>query len=185
MVIAKKTKDGVLVGYSAASSYVDMTARDILLDENQPFWRVDGTEDTYVCASCASRTVDILRYNDEIFKSAKNGVSIVKDVVPKMKALLSENDALINNGETDVGILIIKGNRIFKVSQYFVVNEADDFADMLSSSCFQGAMEEYRGEGELNSILNSYRLAEQMQLRKYFPLTIFNTSTKESTVYYN
>ena len=184
MLIAKKTDKGFLVGYSGTNSYVDMVDEDILLPENQAFWKVGGTDDVYLFASGASRGFDVLKYNDELFKRTKNGVNVVRDIVPKMKELLEKNDALINGKEWDNELLLVKGRKAFTISRVFIVTEVENFLTVPRNAYVEGAMEANEKKGPLGAILAAAKTKERMVQKRVFPLTVFNTETKESKVYY-
>lgn len=184
MVIAKKTKDGVLVGISAVDSYIDMTIDDIMLDENQHFWKVSETEELYVFAAHASRAADVLRYNDEIFKNINNGISIVKNTVPKMKELFAKQGILIDGKEWDNQLIIVNGKSIYKISRYFVVSEEDSFVCTPKSAYFEGTIEESSNDSEEMSILKGFGVIEQVNMRKLFPVTIFDVKNEKYTIHH-
>ena len=185
MVIAKKTKDGVLVGISAVDSYIDMTIDDIMLEENQHFWKISDTENMYVFASHASRAVDVLRYNDEVFKGAVSGISVVKNVVPKMKEILDKQGLLIGGKEWDNQLIIINGKSIYKISRFFVASEEETFACVPRSPYAEGAIEETKGESDEKVILSVFKTTEEMNMRRLFPVTIFDVKKEKYTVYHD
>ena len=92
MVVAIKKDDKISVGITVCDSLVDMTEKDLSLMENIPFWKVKGTKDCYVFAEDLTYGVDLLRYNDHIFKNITDGNSIIVDVVPQIKEILTENN---------------------------------------------------------------------------------------------
>ena len=184
MVIAKKTDKGFLVGYSGTNSYMDMIDEDILLPENQAFWQVRDTDDVYLFATGASRGFDVLKYNDELFKRTKNGINIVRDIVPKMKELLAENDALINGNEWDNELILVKGKKAFTISRVFIVTEVENFLTVPRNAYVEGGMEANKQKSPLGAILSAAKTKERMVQKRVFPLTVFNTETKESKVYY-
>ena len=56
MIVARKKDDRIMVGLSITDSWTEMTERDLVLEENIPFWKVRGEKDCYVFAEDARRT---------------------------------------------------------------------------------------------------------------------------------
>lgn len=92
MIVAVKKNNNIVVGISTTDTYSGQTERDMLLQENVPFWKVGGTDDCFVFADASSYTSDVLRYNDDVFKGITDYNSLLVEVVPKMKELLAEKD---------------------------------------------------------------------------------------------
>ena len=96
MVIARKDGDRIVVGSTVADTLIDMTERDLSLLENIPFWKVKGEKNCYVFAEDLTFATDLLRFNDYVFKNITDGNSVITNVVPKIKELLSKYSQIIN-----------------------------------------------------------------------------------------
>ena len=184
MVVAVKKDDKITVGITVCDSLVDMTEKDLSLMENIPFWKVKGTKDCYVFAEDLTYAVDLLRYNDHIFKNITDGNSIVVDVIPKMKELLSNYSRVIDGKRWGSQLLILKGNKMFIVGNYFVVSEADDFVGLGYDTYLLGGLSEMREEDPRENILFAIRNLNRMKSRNLFPVMMFDNQTKKKKFYY-
>ena len=184
MVVAVKKEDGIVVGISGRDGLGDMTTRDYTLEENIPFWKVKGVKDCYVFADSSNFAVELLRYNDAIFKGISDGKSIVGNVVPKMKALWSEYGQVMDNKEWDGQLLIVKDGKAFVVGRYFTVSEVDDVAAFWQTNYLLGGLEEKRELPETERILFAVRNLCAMKSKHLFPMMVFDSKTKKKKWYF-
>ena len=184
MVVAVKKEDGIVVGISARDGLGDMTTRDYTLEENLPFWKVKGVKDCYVFADTSNFAVELLRYNDAIFKDVSDGHSIVANVIPRMKALWSEYGQVFDNKEWDGQLLIVKDGKGFVVGRYFTVSEVDDVAACWQQNYLLGGLEEASALPETERILFAVRNLRQMRSRELFPMLVFDSKTKKRKWYF-
>ena len=185
MVIARKDGDRIVVGSTVADTLIDMTERDLSLLENIPFWKVKGEKNCYVFAEDLTFATDLLRFNDYVFKNITDGNSVITNVVPKMKELLSKYSQIINGKEWDSQLLIIKDNKMFTIGHYFTVSEVDEFAGLGYEQYLLGGLEESRDKSLEESILFAVRNLNRMRCRNFFPLMLFNSKTKKRKVVFN
>jgi hypothetical protein len=185
MIIATKKGNDVTVRLSICDSSANMTEKDLALTDNIPLWRVKGEKDCYVCCEDNTYSSDILRFNDYVFKGVTDGKSIIENVIPKMKDLLGRHDRLLNGKEWLNQMLIIKGDKVYKIGNYFTVFEIDDYAVLGYESFVIGALDETRDKDATESILESLRNMNRMKNRQFFPITIFDTSSKKKKVYFS
>ena len=183
MIIALKKEKGFLVGSSICVSSFGMTDRDLSLPENVPFFKVNGTKDCYVGTCYFRRSSDLIRYNDYIFKDVTNGESIIKNVLPKLKALLLENGQLKNNNWNN-SLIIIKGDKIYVINRFLTVEEKE-FA-VLGSFVFLGGVYQAQEEGldAETTIKQAVKIAERVDNRRYFPVVLTDTTTNKRKVIY-
>ena len=184
MVIAVKRDDKIVVGLSACDSFINMSEKDLSLMENLPFWKVKGTSDCYVFAEELSLSVDLLRYNDYIFKNITDGNSIINNVVPKMKELLSKYSQVVDGKEWHNQMLIIKGNKLFTIGNYFTVSEADDFVAFSYEPYVIGGLSETCEKEISESILFALRSLNRTRCKNLFPIMLFDYQTKKKKFYY-
>ena len=184
MVIAVKKDDNVVLGVSICPGCSSMSDKDLSIAENLPFWKVKGEKDCYVCAEDMSYDADLLRYNDYIFRGISDGKSILENVLPKMKDLLSKHNLLLNNKEWENQLLIVKGGKMFKISNYFCLSEVDKQVALGGETYVLGALDVLKEQEPTESILQAYRGFDRMRNRQNFPVTIVNLKTKRHKVYY-
>ena len=185
MVIARKDGDRIVVGLTVADILIDMSERDLSLLENIPFWKVKGEKNCYVFAEDLTFATDLLRFNDYIFKNITDGNSVITNVVPKMKELLSKYSQIINGKEWDSQLLIIKDNKMFTIGHYFTVSEVDEFAGLGYEQYLLGGLEESRDKPIKESILFAVSNINKMRCKNLFPLVLFDSKTKKRKIYYN
>lgn len=185
MIIARKDSDRIVVGSTIADSLIDMTERDLSLSENVPFWKVKGEKNCYVFAEDLTFATDLLRFNDYIFRNITDGNSVITNVVPKMKELLSKYYQNINGKEWYSQLLIIKDNKMFTIGHYFTVREVDEFVGLGYDSYLLGGLEENKDKSLEESILLSVRNLNRMRSRNLFPLVVFDGKTKKRKVIFN
>ena len=184
MVIVVKENDIVTVGISVNECYKDMTDKDLTLKENVPIWKVNGTSGCYVIAEDTGFSIDLLRYADYIFKDVTDGDSVVTSVVPKMKELFNALDLIDKEGAWASRLIIIKNNNVFRIGNYFTVDEVDSQCVIGLADYVNGGLEEFKDLPPTERILNSVRGLQQLRNRKIFPITIFDTKSKKRKVYY-
>ena len=184
MIVAIKKEDKVVVGMSICDGSIDMSSKDLALADNMPFWKVQGEKDCYVCTEDLTYSADLLRYNDYVFKGITDGKSVVEKVLPKMKELLGKRNLLVNDKEWHNQMLIIKGNKIFRITNYFCVSEVDDYTAMGYENYLQGSLDATSDFEPTESILMSVRNTVRLSNRLLFPITIFDSKSKRKKVYY-
>ena len=185
MVVARKEGDRIVVGSTVADTLIDMTERDLSLLENIPFWKVKGEKNCYVFAEDLTFATDLLRFNDYVFKNITDGNSVIRNVVPKIKGLLSNYSQIINGKEWDSQLLIIKDNKMFTIGHYFTVSEVDEFVGLGYEKYLIGGLEESRDESLEESILFAVRNLNRMRNSNFFPLVLFDSKPKRRKVIFN
>lgn len=185
MVVAMKNDDRIVVGITMCDTFIDMSTRDLALAENIPFWKVKGTKDCYVFAENLTFSVDLLRFNDGIFKNVTDGNSVITGVVPKMKELFGKYSRVIGKDEWDSQLLIVKGNKMFTIGHYFTVSEIDEFAGLEYEPYLLGGLEESKGKDLKESVLFAVRNLNRMRSRNFFPLMLFDSKTKKRKIVFN
>ena len=184
MVVAVKENDIITIGVTSNENLTYMTDKDLSLKENLPFWKVNGTTGCYVVAENAKFSVDLLRYEDWVFKDVTDGNSIITNVVPKMKELLNAVELISKDGEWESRLLVIKDNKMFYIGNYFSVNEIDSLCVLGFDDVVLGGLEEFKDLPPKERILNSVRGLEILKNKRFFPITIFDTKSKKRKIYY-
>ena len=184
MIIAVKKEDEIAVGISICDCSADMTEKDLSLADNLPFWKVKGEKDCYVCTDDLSYVTDLLRYNFYVFRGISDGKSVIENVLPKIKDLLSKHNLLIKNREWTNQLLIIKSGRIFRITNYFCVTEVDDYTALAGESMVLGVLDSMGVNQPKENILTAIRHVGRMRNKTLFPITLFDYKTKKKKVYY-
>lgn len=185
MVVAVKKDDRIVVGVTVCDSLIDMTDKDLSLDENIPFWKVKGNKDCYVFSEDLTLATDLLRFNDYIFKDVTDGNSVIETVVPKMKELLSKYSRIIGKDEWDSQLLIVKGDKMFTIGHYFTVSEADNFVGLGYEPYLLSGLEETKDISAQESVLFSVRNLNKTKSKNLFPLVLFDSKTKKKEIFYD
>ena len=184
MLIAIKDKDRIVAGLTMANMYVETTENDILLDDNIPFFKVRGNKNCYVLISSACFAADLLRYNDFIFKDVTDGESVIKGVVPKMRALLEEYDQILDDKSWESNLVIIKDDKAYSVNVYFVVEEISDYCAFLDQRYIDGTMFDTQGLDPVERILTAVKTVSKTKFSQYFPLIVFDSKTKKKQIFH-
>ena len=185
MLVAKKQDDRIVVGVSICDHFCECAEDDLYLDENVPIWKVKGEKDCYVFADKSSLSVNLLRYNDNIFKGITDGRSVIEKVVPKIKSILDAHSRLIGANEWGDYLLIVKGNKMFTINEHFNVCECDDVATLGYLPFLIAGLEECKEASPEQSILSTVKGLERLRNKKLFPLVTFDTKTKRRKIHYN
>ena len=184
MIIAIKKDNEITVGHSICDSSANMTEKDLSLSDNLPFWKVKGEKDCYVVTDDVNRASDILMFNDYVFRGITDGKSVIENVLPKLKKLLDKNNQIIKGKEWPNILLIIKGDKLFKINNYFCVNEIDDYTAVYCEGLVLGTLDSTAELEPTERILRAVRLVDRMRGKQTFPISIFSTKTKRKKVYY-
>ena len=183
MIVAVKKENTFAVGVSISDSSIYMTERDLSLRSNLPFWKIKKVKGMYIGTKTLSFTTDLLRYNEQIFIDAIDTKSIVEKVIPKIKSLLVKYSLLINNREWDNQIVIIYNNRFFRITNFFEVDELDEYVILGDDAFIKTSLDLSKNKSSSERILNAVRDLCRMKNKQLFPLTVFNSANKISKVY--
>ena len=121
MVTAIKRDNNFVIGITSKDLFVDMTEKDVSILENLPFWKVKGVKNCYVFADGIDFPIELLRYNDYIFKGITDAKSVIKNVLPKIKEILDVYGCILERKRWDNQILILKDDKLFQVCYDFPV----------------------------------------------------------------
>ena len=107
----------------------------------------------------------------------------MQNIVPKIKEILGEYFCLTNGKRWDSQLLIIKGNRMFTINDYFIVTEIEQSVALGYTPYLNSGLEESCDMTAEESILFSVKGLETIQNIKLFPIVTFNTKTKKKKVH--
>lgn len=182
MVIAVKKDEKIMVGSSICDGCTQMTDKDLVLDENIPFWKPKNTKNCYVFAEDACMETDLLRYNDEIFKGVCDFDSIIANVIPKMQALLRRYYLISEDKSWGSQLLIIINGTMVTIDHYFVVTKFKNFVSLGADYVMCGAIEEMQDASLEERMIFAVKTTEQAFNKRLFPMVIRDMQTKKRKV---
>lgn len=126
MIIAIKEQDGVVLGYTNADSWNKLALQDYVDEENVAIrFSKNGTAFAF---SGMDGLSDALCYDDEFLNLEITPRSIVRDVIPYIKAKMKAiNKPLAENGSWGNALVISDGTHIYDISPKFGFFEADEY----------------------------------------------------------
>lgn len=174
MIVGVRRGDRVLVAVSLCGVFSGLDERDLILEENLPFFRVG--EDCIVFAEELTYAVDVLRIHSDIFDGVTDGLSVMRQVVPKMKEVLEEYGCSDRGRLWYGNLLLIKGGRMFSISSNFTVSEPDEFVTFENEQHLRGGIEAAQDLDGSEQILFAVRSCGRMKCANYFPLALFDVT---------
>lgn len=181
MVIAVKKGEEIVVGISTIDNYGGMTAKDKLLADNVPCWKVYGEDDCFVFSDRATLISDVLRYNSHVFRGITDYNSVVNKVVPKIKDLLSGMNCLLQDEIMNTKLVIVKGNKVYFINYDFMVADIDEWVATDRREYIGGAYEVSKHLSPEDIVLFAYRNAVGYDSNP-FPLIVFDNHSKKQRV---
>lgn len=185
MVVAIKDNGRILLGVTVADISRYISDNDLINEENLPYFKVRGEADCVVCYAGAGLEVemDVLKFNDKIFRGITDAKSILQDVVPEIKELISPYKGINKEGHMKDSVYIVKGDRLFEITRHFIVHEVDYLA-MGYEDVVIGILETVEGLSGEEKLLAVARGIYKLCTKKTFPFIIFDTKTKKRKVFY-
>ena len=156
MLVAIKETDKICVGATIADDAINMSSRDMLLDENVNVWAISDVEGWYMVCSRYNPAIDLLRYNKGLFTQEITYQSILLHTIPKMKQILGER-GLIQEKCWNNALLIVNKEKGFLIDSYFYLSELYDF-------CVEGS----RVEVARGSLAYTKNLSAKMRICEAF-----------------
>jgi hypothetical protein len=186
MVVVVKEKDRVLLGVTIADISRYISKNDLINEENLPYFKVRG-EDCFVCYAGGGLEIemDVLKYNDKIFRNITDGNSILQNVIPKLKEIIEPYMGINADGVMKDCVYIIKGNRVFLITRNFIVHEIENFNCVGNDDVVSGIMETIPSLSGEEKLLTVAREVYDLCGIRSFPFIIFDAKTKKRKVFYN
>lgn len=184
MLIAIKDDKEIKIGMTIKESYVNMEDADIFQKENVPYWTIKDKGICHIFADTLSFSVDLLRYKEDIFKDITDGMSIIKNVIPKIRKVLDEYLCYSGKNAWNNQLLIVKNKKMFLIDTNLIVIEVDNQIATDYEPYALGTLEEYKDLEKDKRIIESYKIIEKMRNCKLFPIMLIDPK-KEKIEYYN
>ena len=185
MYIAIKDKNTTYVGVSNVESLVNMSVKDMLLDENINVWNIAGHKGWYAVCSRFYVETDLLRYSKGLFDKKITYQSLLSYTVPKMKEILEER-GLVKDRCWYNEFLIVSKDKAYIIDGYFCVCEMIDF------SIADGREDIARGCVEFNKdmptkqrICEAFHSVEAMRGKKNFPVVVLDIATGKKETWWS
>lgn len=185
MYIAIKDKNTTYVGVSNVDSLVNMSTKDMLLDENMNVWKIVGHKGWYAVCGRSYAETDLLRYSKGLFDKEISYQSILSCTIPKMKKILEER-GLVKDRCWYNELLIVSKDKAYIIDGYFCVCEMLDFsiADA-REDIMRGSMEFNKELPARKRICEAIHSVEEMRGRSRFPAVILDVATRKKETWWS
>ena len=177
MYIAIKEKQKMYVAVTNSEYLVNMSAKDMLLDDNLTLWKVVGRKGWYMSTSRCNPTTDILRYAKGLFAKEITYQTLLAHTIPKMKQLLGERD-LIKDKYWYNELLIVNKDKAYVIDGYFCLREVVDF-DVCDARAdvIRGCLEFNKNLPAKVRICEAIHSVEEMRGKSHFPAVLLDVAT--------
>lgn len=179
MIIAIKEQDKVVVGYTNTDKWARLTDKDYLDQEN---CAIRFTENgTLFACPIMDRTSDLLLYNDELLGKEITPKTIVREIIPKIKELLKQNNRPIEeDGNWKNALYICNNEHLYHIDTHFRFSEVEDY--MCNGYCVEtlkSVLDDTIGLPAKERIIKAVSFASKLHKENLFPLIITDTKTKQ------
>lgn len=186
MIIALKDKDSVYVAASIEGTYTAFHVDDILSQDNLKLWRSFFDDKTLIASlSAGSPGVDNVRYTDfDALKKPLNNDIIIREFIPALKDVFTQRN-ILDSGELWHDFLIARDDRAFVITPKFEVCEVEDFEAVGRSDSEDvafGYLQMSKEFDPIDRIVGAFKLVEESEGRRHFPIVIMNTTTQDRIV---
>lgn len=183
MIIAVKEKEGVVFGYTNRQSLASLALKDYVDEENVPmgFFK-NGNAFSF---SILNRQSDIFCYDEEFLKMEPTPKSIVREIIPYIKAKLIENGCANEEGSWKNALVISDGEHIYGVDTEFNFYEVEDFAThSFSSAAIKSCLDATKDMDAEKRIVCATVFLEDVYGDQLFPIAIMDVKSKERKCVY-
>ena len=153
--------------------------KDYVLTENLPFFEVKDKKGVFMFFHKLTQEVEVFRYATELFAEEVTFESIVKHTIPKMMAILDDNDLLDEENTTweNTAIIVCNG-KVFSITTLFeVIEETDYFTRGINHVMTLGCLASDETLPIKNRLANTIYLLQKIEAIDLFPVTLFNVKT--------
>ena len=185
MFVAIKDGKKMYVGASSADSLLDMSRRDMVLEENVALWEIPRHPGWYIAGERFYVEMDRLRYADNLFTQKINYQSLLSHTIPKMKELLTSY-GLVKDRSWENELLIIGKDKAYGIDSYFCVTEIEEFTMAgFRSDIMRGCLEFTKGMPAKTRICEAIHSVEEMRGRCNFPAVILDVETGRKEIWWS
>ena len=185
MYIAIKEKKKMYVAVTNSEYLVNMSAKDMLLEDNLTLWKIAGRKGWYMATARCNPTTDVLRYAKGLFAKEITYQTLLAHTIPKMKQLLGERD-LIKDKYWYNELLIVNKDKAYVIDGYFCLREVVDF-DVCDSRAdvIRGCLEFNKNLPAKVRICEAICSVEEMRGKKHFPAILLDVATGKKEAWWS
>ncbi len=185
MFVAIRDGKKMYIAASSVDSLLDISRRDMVLEENIALWEIPGHPGWYVVGERFYVEMDRLRYAKDLFARGITYQTLLNYTIPKMKALLSSY-GLVKDRCWENELLIVSKNKAYGIDAYFCVTEMDEFAMAgFRSDIMRGCLEFTKNMPAKARICEAIHSVEEMRGRCNFPAVILDVETGRKEIWWS
>lgn len=179
MIIAIREKDRVVVAFSGLDSWCNVAEEDYVDEENIAI-RFSKSGKIFGCGAL-NRVCDVVLYDEEILQANITPSTIVREVVPRIKDCLKENEvALDSEGRWKNALVICDNKNIYDIDPLFGFYQADDYVcHGYSVEILKSVLDATSTLPAEERIIKAVSFASLMSKESLFPFVITDTKNKK------
>ena len=185
MYIVIKEKKKMYVAVTNSDYLVNMSATDMLLEDNLTLWKITGRKGWYMSTARCNPTTDVLRYAKGLFAKEITYQNLLAHTIPKMKQLLGARD-LIKDKYWYNEVLIGNKDKAYVIDGYFCLREVTDF-DVGDSRAdiIRGCLEFNKNLPTKVRICEGIHSVEEMRGKNHFPAIVLDVTTGKKETWWS
>ena len=185
MFVAIKDGKNMYVGASSADSLLDMSHRDMVLEENVALWEIPDHPGWYVAGERFYVEMDRLRYAKDLFAQEITYQSLLSYTIPKMKDLLT-GYGLVKDRSWENELLIIGKDKAYGIDSYFCVAEMGEYTMAgFRADIIRGCLEFTKGMPAKARMCEAIHSVQEMRGRSNFPAVILDVTTGRKEIWWS
>lgn len=185
MFVVIKEKKTTYIGVSNRTFLCDMSAKDMLLEENISVWKIARRKGWYMVCSRLNPATDILRYAKNLFDKEITYQSLMRYTVPKIKKILEERGLVKDRYWYNEAVIVSK-DKAYAIDGYFCVREVTDFdvADA-REDIVRGCLEFNRDLPAKARMCEGIRALEEARGKGCFPAIVLDVAMGKREAWYS
>ena len=185
MYIAIKENNKMYVATTNSEYLVNMSAKDMLLDENVTLWKIAGRKGWYMATERFNTATDVLRYAKGLFAKEITYQSLLAYTIPKMKQLFAGRE-LIKDKYWYNEVLIVSKDAAYIIDGYFCLHEVTNFevADA-RNDIIRGCLEFNKNLPAKVRICEAIHSVEEMRGKNHFPAILLDVELGKKEVWWS
>ena len=185
MVIALKENDKVYAAVSANAALVNMSRKDMVLDDNLPIWKIPGHKGWYVMCTKLLPMVDVLRYTDGLFAKEITHQSLIRYTIPRMKEVLGER-GLIKEKNWANTALIFSAEKAYVLDAYFCLSELYEMeTNGVQFEITRGSLEFTKGLPPKVRLREAFVAVNESRGKDVFPVVCMDAESGKKEIWWS
>ena len=185
MFVALKDEKTAYVAYTNVDSLLDMSKKDLLLNENVSVWKISGAKGWYAVCGRFYVEADVLQYTKGLFPKEITYQSLLQHTIPKMRQVLDAR-GLVKDGCWYNELLVLCKHKIYCIDAYFCLEEVTDYEiSSARSDIVRGCLAWTEGMPAKERICEAVHSLEVLRGKVCFPVILYDTATGKKEVWYS